>query len=194
MERTLAVVKPDGVRRGLIGEIIRRFEKAGLKIVALKMLKPTEELAANNYPDTDEWFKKVGERSSKTFASIGMDIKKKFGTDDPILIGKTIKGWLVRFLSSGNVVAMVLEGNRAADNVRRLVGETDPLMAQAGTIRGDLSIDNVVLGNSSNRPMVNVVHASGNAEEAKQEIKTWFNDSEILEYNRANEDEFYRAW
>lgn len=194
MERTLVVVKPDGVQRGLVGAVIDRLERAGFKIVALKMLKPSRELASKNYPSTDEWYKKVGDRSISTFKSMGVDIMKKFGTDDPILIGKTIKGWLIRFLSSGNVVAMVVEGNKAAAHVRKLVGETDPIKAAPGTIRGDFSIDDVVLGNNLNRPMVNVVHASGNTEEAMQEIKIWFTDKEIMEYSVEGDKAYYREW
>ncbi len=194
MERTLVLVKPDGVQRNLIGKVISRFEHAGLKIVALKMLKPSKELAAKNYPDSNEWYTKVGERSIGTFKSMGIDVKKKFGTDEPVQIGKTIKGWLVRFLSSGNVVAMVLEGNNAAAHVRRLVGETDPLKASTGSIRGDFSIDDVILGNTLNRPIVNVVHASGNSQEAVGEIKIWFTEKEMLSYVVDTDKVYYKEW
>ena len=160
MERTLVVVKPDGVQRGLIGRVISRFEYAGFKIVALKMLRPSRDLASRNYPDSDQWYKKVGERSISTFKSMGTDPRIKFGTDDPVAVGKIIKGWLVRFLASGNVVAMVLEGNNAAVHARKVVGETDPVRAISGSIRADFSIDDVILGNTMSRPMVNIVHAS----------------------------------
>lgn len=194
MERTLVLVKPDGVQRGLIGQVIKRFEDSGMKVVALKMIKPTKELASKNYPDSEEWYRRVGERSIDTFTKMGMDIKKKFGTTEPIVIGKTIKSWLVNFLSSSEVVAMVMEGNRAADNGRRLVGETDPLKAMPGSIRGDFSIDNIINGNTLSRPAVNVVHASGSADEAAQEIPVWFTKSEIFEYKRDNEGVFYKQW
>jgi nucleoside-diphosphate kinase len=194
MERTLVVVKPDGVQRGLIGRVIARFEHAGFKIVALKMLRPTKDLASRNYPDSDEWYRKVGERSISTFKGMGTDPRIKFGTDDPIAVGKTIKGWLVRFLSSGNVVAMVLEGNNAATHARKLVGETDPVKAISGSIRADFSIDDVILGNTMSRPMVNIVHASGNAKEAADEIKIWFDEKEMLAYKRNSEEIFYKQW
>jgi len=194
MERTLVVVKPDGVERGLTGKVISRFEHMGFKVVALKMLKPSRELATRNYPNSDEWYKRTGERSINTFKSSGMDVMKKFGTEDPIQIGKIIKGWLVRFLASDNVVAMVLEGNKAAVHVRKMVGETDPIKAAPGSIRGDFSVDDVINGNGLNRPMVNVVHASGNAEEALQEIPLWFTEKEILSYKRDNEGVFYNEW
>lgn len=194
MERTLVLVKPDGVQRSLIGEVISRFEHAGFKIVALKMLKPSKDLASRNYPDTDDWYRKVGERSINTFKSVGVDIVKKFGTDEPVQIGRIIKGWLVRFLSSDKVVAMVLEGNKASQHSRRLVGETDPIKAMAGSIRGGFSVDDVINGNTLNRPMANIVHASGSAEEAAEEIKVWFSDKEMLDYRRDNEDVFYKEW
>ncbi len=194
LERTLVVVKPDGVKRRLIGKIIQRLEEAGLKLVALKMFTPSVDLVKSNYPESDEWFKKAGDRSINTFKEMGVNIEQKFGTDNPIEVGKIIKKWIVRFMTSGNVVAMVWEGNRAADNVRRLIGETDPLKAQPGTIRGDFSVDNVILGNSSNRPMANVVHASGNREEALTEIPLWFKSEEILRYTREGEDAFYKQW
>lgn len=194
MERTLVLVKPDGVQRSLIGEVIGRFERAGFKIVALKMLKPSKDLASRNYPDSDDWYRKVGERSINTFKSVGVDIVKKFGTNEPVQIGRMIKEWLVRFLSSDRVVAMVLEANKAALNARKLVGETDPIKALAGSIRADFSIDDVINGNTLNRPMVNIVHASGNAEEAAEEIKVWFSDKEMLNYRRDSADVFYKEW
>jgi len=194
MERTFVMIKPDGVQRGLVGEVIRRFERAGLKIVALKMVWPSEELIEKNYPSTEEWFRKVGERSIKTFKENNMDIKEKFGTEDPIEIGKTIKKWIVRFMTSSPVVAMVIEGNKAVEHVRRLVGETDPLKAVPGSIRGDFSMDNVTLGNTMERPAVNIVHASGSVEEAEREIRLWFKEDEIFKYKRVDEEVFFKKW
>ena len=194
MERTLAVIKTDGVQRKLVGEVIRRFEMSGLKIAGIKLLKPSKELVAQNYPDSDEWYRRVGERSINTFKEMGVSIKGKFGTEDPIAIGKAIKGWIIRFMTSGKVVAMVLEGNRAVDNVRRIVGETDPIKAMPGTIRGDFSIDTVAFGNANNRPITNVVHASGSTEEAKKEIALWFKESEIFEYKTDSDEVFCKEW
>ena len=194
MERTLVLIKPDGVQRGLIGEAIGRFERAGFKIVALKMLKPSRELASRNYPDSEEWYRKVGERSTETFKSMGTDVKMKFGTDDPIAIGRIVKGWIVRFLSSSKVVAMVLEANNAAAHARKIVGETNPIKAIAGSIRADFSIDDVINGNALNRPVLNVVHASGSAQEAADEIKLWFTEKEMLAYERDDEQVFYKSW
>ena len=194
MEKTFVMIKPDGVQRSLIGECIRRFEKAGLKIVALKMLKPTKELVEKHYPSDEGWLKTVGERSIKTFTEQNIDIKKKFGTTNSLAIGKVIKSWLVNFISSGPVVVMIIEGNKAIDNVRRICGETDPMKALPGSIRGDFSIDNVILGNSLERPIVNVIHASGNTKEAENEISLWFKTQEICEYKRIDEEIFYKKW
>lgn len=194
MERTFLMVKPDGVQRRLVGEVIKRIEAAGLKIVALKMIHPSKELIEKSYPDSDEWFKQAGERSIRTHIENNMDIKDTFGTKDAIEIGKKIKEWIVRFMTSSPVVAMVAEGNRAVDNVRRLVGETDPSKALPGTIRGDTSIDNIILGNLSKRPAVNVVHSAGDLEEAENAIKLWFKDEEICEYKMVDEEIFYKKW
>lgn len=194
MERSLVLIKPDGVQRGLIGAVISRIEHSGLKIVALKMLKPTKELVAKNYPDSDAWYSKVGNRTINTFREANMDLKAKFGTDEPIAIGKTIKGWIIKFMTSGNVVAMVVEGNKAVDNMRKLAGETIPVKATAGTIRGDLSIDDVVRGNALNRPILNVVHASDSLEDAKKEIENWFAEKEIYNYKIHSDETFYKQW
>lgn len=194
VERTLVLVKADGVQRRLVGEVISRFERSGLKVVGLKLLKPSAGLVSKNYPDSDDWYKKVGGRSLDTFKAAGEDPEKIFGTRDPVAIGKTVKSWIIRFMTSGRVVAVALEGNRAVDHVRRLVGETDPIKAAAGTIRGDLSIDDTMLGNLTHRLVVNLVHASGDVEEAKREVSNWFTDKELFEYKRDNEDVFYRVW
>lgn len=194
MERVLVLIKADGVKRRLVGEVIARFERSGLKIVGLKCVKPTADAMRKNYPDTDEWYRKVGGRSIATFKEASMDPKQIFASDDPIAIGKTVKSWIVRFMTSGKIVAMVLEGNRAVDHVRRLVGETDPLKAAAGTIRGDFSIDNVMLGNLTHRLVVNVVHASGSVEEARNEIDNWFKQDELFGYEMEGDDMFYKVW
>lgn len=194
MERTLVLIKPDGVGRGLTGEVVTRFERAGFRIAGMKMVTPSRAQVELFYPTNDVWFVRVGERSAKTFRESGMSVEEKFGTADAAKIGRMIKDWIVRFMTSGSVVAMVLEGDRAVENARRLVGETIPIKALPGTIRGDFSIDSVILGNSTNRPMVNVVHASESVDEAKREIGVWFKEAELFEYRRETEDIFYRVW
>jgi nucleoside-diphosphate kinase len=191
MERTFVMIKPDGVQRGLIGEIISRFEKTGLKIVALKMIRPTVEQAMRFYPSDDEWLKSVANKSLSVYKQLGIDPKKDFGTDDPIEIGKIIKRWLAEFLASGPCVAMVIEGNRAIEVVRKIVGATRPYEALPGTIRGDFSTDSPELANILKRPLRNLVHASDSKEVAEKEIAFWFEESEIHNYKRADENVIY---
>lgn len=173
-ERTFSMVKPDGVTRGLIGEIITTFEKSGLKLVAMKLVKPEKELVMTHYPSTDQWLGGVGQHTVDGCAELGMDVVKEFGTDDAVEIGKMVKVWLVDYITSGNVVAMVWEGPLAVSNVRRLCGNTLPSKAEPGSIRGKYGLDSAVLANAEKRPVFNLIHASGNVEEANTEIKLWF--------------------
>ena len=190
-ERTFVMIKPDGVKRGLIGEIITRFERVGLKIIGLKMFKFSKELAENFYPSREDWYKAVGEKTLSTYKEIGKDPKKDFGTEDPVEIGKTIKKWLVNFISSSPVVAMVLEGNRAIEIGRKLVGHTLPYKAAPGTIRGDFSVESPELANAMKRNIINLVHASDNPADAEREISLVFKDEELYEYETLVEKIFY---
>jgi nucleoside-diphosphate kinase len=176
MERTFVMVKPDGVRRKLVGEVISTFERAGLELVALRLVTPTRQLAIKHYPNTDEWYSAVGGKTFEGYSLVGRDVKSEFGTDDPVEIGKVVKGWLVEFISSGPVVAMVLEGNSAVRNVRRLCGNTLPVLADPGSIRGRFGLDSPDAANAETRPVMNLVHASGEPSEAITEIALWFPD------------------
>ncbi|MBI2051629.1 nucleoside-diphosphate kinase [Candidatus Roizmanbacteria bacterium] len=188
MERTLLVVKPDGVSRGLVGEILRRFERAGLKIVAAKMVKVTKELAEKHYPGhREDWIKDIGHKTLENYKELEMDAKKLMGTDDPKEIGKMVRVWLLEYITSGPVFAVVLEGPHAVDLVRKISGHTLPSKAPPGTIRGDLSFDSSYLANTGKRAIKNLVHASGSKEEAEYEIPLWFSKEEILAYERAEE-------
>jgi nucleoside-diphosphate kinase len=191
MERTFVLIKPDAVQRGLIGEIIARIERTGLKVVALKMVKPTKEQALKFYPSDEQWLISVANKSLTVYKQLGLDPKKDFGTDDPVEIGKIIKDWLADFLASGPCVAMVIEGNRAVEVVRKIVGATRPYEAEPGTIRGDFSTDSPELANILKRPLRNLVHAADSKEVAEKEIKFWFNDNEIISYKRADEGIIY---
>jgi nucleoside diphosphate kinase (EC 2.7.4.6) len=191
MERTFLLIKPDAVQRGLIGEIIARIERTGLKIVALKMIKPTKEQALKFYPSDKEWLISVANKSLTVYKQLGLDPKKDFGTDDPVEIGKIIKDWLAEFLASGPCVAMVIEGNRAVEVIRKIVGVTRPYEALPGTIRGDFSTDSPELANILKRPLRNLVHAADSKEAAEKEIKFWFKDDEIMNYKRADEGIIY---
>ncbi|MFH0912164.1 MAG: nucleoside-diphosphate kinase [Patescibacteria group bacterium] len=174
MEKTFVMVKPDGIKRGLVGEVIATFERSGLKLAAIKMLQPERGLVEKHYPSADQWLGGVGQHTVDGCAELGMDVIKEFGTADPIEIGKMVKVWLVDFITSGPVVAMIWEGPLAVSNVRRLCGNTLPNKAEAGSIRGKYGLDSAVLANAEKRPVFNLVHASGNVEEAKTEINLWF--------------------
>ncbi|OGG07739.1 nucleoside-diphosphate kinase [Candidatus Gottesmanbacteria bacterium RIFCSPHIGHO2_01_FULL_42_12] len=192
MERTVVLVKPDGVQRGLVGEIIARFEKVSLKIIAMKMVWIDKDFASKHYMATrEEWLKTIGERTLKTNAEYGRNTKEILGTEEAMEIGKMVAGWLIEYLCEGPVVAMLLEGNHAVDAVRKIAGNTIPLKAEPHTIRGAYSVDSMDLANDRKRPGKNVMHSSGNLEEAKYEAELWFNPEEIHDYKLAHEDVAY---
>ncbi len=176
----MVVFKPDSVERGLVGEILTRFEHAGLRIVGSKTLTVTEDFVARHYPDKPDFLRSMGMKTLENYAEVGLDPIKELGTDDPVEIGRRIRRWNMEFLSKGPVIAFVLEGNHAVANVRRLVGKTIPSTAEAGTIRGDYSVDSSILANRERRAVHNLVHASGTVEEAEEEIKLWFKPSELV--------------
>lgn len=186
-ERTLVFLKPDGVQRGLVGEVIGRFERAGFKLVGMKMLWPDRALLDRHYPKDETFLKTIGGKTKEAFASYGMDVKKETGTDDPQEIGRQVRGWLIEYVGSGPVVAFVLEGIHAISVVRKLVGDTLPYRAGPGTIRGDFSIDSPTVANLMKRPVRNLIHASGSIEEAALEIPLWFRKEELHDYTRADE-------
>lgn len=187
-ERTVVLVKPDGVKRGLIGEIIKRFEQRGLKIIALKMVYPTKEHAAAHYSGSREWLEGMGTKTIENFKNYGWDVKKLMGTDNPYKIGKQFQKWNIAYLSSGPIVAMIVEGMHAIPTIRKIVGFTLPISAEPGTIRGDYSVDSNTASNLDKRPVKNLVHASGDESEAKHEIEHWFSPEEICDYPRSDEE------
>jgi len=187
-EKTLVLIKPDGVKRGLVGEIIRRIEQRGLKVVALTMFQATGKEFTKHYSDSESNLRAMGEKTLATYHKYGLDAVKEIGTDDPVKIGRMVHGWIVDFMTSGPIVKMVVQGLHAVEMVRKLVGNTMPAQAEMGTIRGDFSVDSAVLANSQKRGIRNIVHASGNIAEAETEISLWFSSDEIFEYKRAEED------
>jgi nucleoside-diphosphate kinase len=189
LQQTLVLIKPDGVQRGLIGEIIGRFERVGLKMVAVKMVHPSHEDVDKHYNLTEEWMRGVYEKAKAKYEANG----EPFNYPDHIAYGTEIKNGLVNFLKSAPIVAMVLEGEMAVSLVRKLVGATEPASSLPGTIRGDLSHDTYAMSNAQNRPIRNLIHASGNVDEAKQEIPIWFNDVELHKYEHVNDRVQYDA-
>lgn len=193
LERTLVLLKPDAVTRGISGEILSRFEKAGLKIIGLKMVWVDDELVKKHYPsDREEFLIAMGKKTLETYEKYGRDPNEEIGTMDPKTIGLMINKWNINFISSGPVIAVVLEGNHVIDNVRRLAGHTLPTFAAPGTIRGDYSVDSPALANEQKRSVRNIIHASGNTEEAKYEIELWFRQSELYSYRRADESAMFQ--
>ncbi len=180
IEKTLVILKPDVTARGVIGEILARFERVGLKIVAMKMLKVKKELAEKHYEKDDEWLMAVGKKLIK---NQNLDPAK----EDPMKHGKKICESLADDLTIYPVVAIVLEGHNTVQLVRKMVGEQSPENSAPGTIRGDYSQDTYVLANASNRPVINLIHASDSKEGAAKEIKQWFSDNEIIKWVKPDE-------
>lgn len=183
MEQTLVILKADAVQRGIIGEIVTRFEKVGLKIVGMKMLVPDKVLANKHYPaDRREFIEGMGNKTLENYEEQGRDPVAEFGHADPHKIGLQLQKWLVEFITSGPVLAFVLEGPHAIEMTRKIVGHTLPAKAQPGTIRGDFSFDSSALANQYKRPIRNLIHASGNRDEAEFEIGLWFKPQELFSY------------
>lgn len=187
-EKTLVLIKPDGVKRGLIGEIIRRIEQRGLKIIALKMFQATREQIDNHYPKDLKWVNRLGEKTLGTYEKYGLDPIKELGTDKSDEIGRMVRSWILDFMVSGPLVKMVVQGVHAVDMVRKICGNTLPNLAEMGTIRGDYSVDSPALANAGKRGVHNIIHASETQEEAAHELEYWFSPEEIHEYKRAEED------
>ena len=187
-EKTVVIVKPDGVKRGLVGEIIARIEKRGLKLIALEMMWPKKEQIDEHYPRDEKWITRIGEKTKFNYERYGYDAKEEMGTDDSKKIGESVRSWLVDYMTSGPVVKMVVKGIHAVDMVRKLCGNTIPALSEMGTIRGDYSVDSSVAANRGKRAIHNLIHASETAEEAEHEIKFWFAPEEIHDYKRAEED------
>ncbi len=177
-EKTLVIIKPDGVQRSLIGEIIKRFERIGLKIVALKMIIPKEEQVNSHYLIDPEWKKNVGEKAISAYEKKGIEPPTK----DPEEAGEKVLKGLKKYMTSGPVVAMVLQGAHACAIVRKVAGGTEPLSSDVGTIRGDFVLDSYQMADTDGRAVRNLIHASGNPEEAEKEIPIWFDENELLHY------------
>ncbi len=188
-EQTYVMIKPDGVRKGLIGEIIKRFEQRDLKIVALEMSQPLFEQMDDHYPKKEEWITRLGEKTKATYEKYGYDLITDFGTNDTSKIGPEVRKWVIDFMMSAPVVKMVVQGVHAVDVVRKIAGDTMPYKADMGTIRGDFSIDSPALANKEKRSVMNIVHCSETPEEAAHEIKHWFGNSPVFTYKRFGVDE-----
>jgi len=190
-QKALLIIKPDGVQRGIIGEIITRFEKVGLKIIGLKFEWATKEKVIAHYPENDTWFGKVGQRTLSNYAKKGLDASKVFKTNDAIAIGKIVKSWLITYFQESPVFMVVVEGYDCIEIVRKLSGNTIPVLALPGTIRGDFSHDTIDLANEQNRPLRNIIHASDTVDDGEKEVALWFMKEELFDYELAGEKFMY---
>ena len=182
IERTLILIKHDGVYRCLIGEIVKRFESVGLKIVGMKMVWADENLASNHYQITQEWAKSVAEKTKKAYIEKGVELK-----ESDMQIAKKIQNMNSKFLREGPVIAIVFEGPHAIEICRKIVGHTEPRQALPGTIRGDLALESYQLGDIKQRSVRNLIHASSDVKEAKREIELWFTQDEIHPYENIHD-------
>ncbi len=185
-EKTFVILKPDAVQRGLIGETIKRIENTGLKLVALKLVMATEDQLWKHYNKDDAWFMKKGERTIEERKAAGMPIEK-----EPIEYGKDIIRALVKFMSCGPIVPMIWEGNQAVGIVKKIVGATEPLSSDGGTIRGDYTLDSYELASLDERAVRNLIHCSDPVADAEREIPIWFTPEEILKYRLIAEQILY---
>jgi nucleoside-diphosphate kinase len=186
-ERTFVIIKPDGIQRSLIGEVIGRFERVGLKVVAMKMMVATADLIEKHYTLDPEWRRITGEKTIKGYVSKGLIPP----SNDPLKITAIILKNLITYMTAGPIVAIVIEGAHAVSIVRKLVGGTEPLTSDVGTIRGDFVLDSYQMSDVDGRAVRNIVHASGSVKEANDEIKHWFKPEELIKYKTINEKMLY---
>lgn len=186
-ERTLIIIKPDGIQRTLVGEIIKRYERMGLKMVAIKMLVPTKKHIEQHYTLDPEWRRVTGEKTIKGYKDKGLQPP----SEDPLEITAAILKRLKTYMSSGPVITMIFEGAHAVQIIRKVTGGTEPLTSDVGTIRGDYVLDSYQLSDTDGRAVRNLIHASGSVEEAEMEIRHWFKDEEIIDYRLVQDQILY---
>ena len=187
VDRTLVIVKPDGVQRGLIGEVIKRYEQVGLKLVAIKMGVPSADKVEQHYTLDPEWRRITGEKTIASYKAKGQTPP----SEDPLEITAVVLKNLKKYLTSGPVVLMVWQGAHAVKIVRKITGGTEPLTSDVGSIRGDYVLDSYEMADIDDRAIRNVIHASGSAEEAEAEISHWFSADEVLSYRLVGEQLIY---
>jgi nucleoside-diphosphate kinase len=186
-ERTLVIVKPDGIQRGLIGEVIKRYEKSGLKLVGMKMMLASPELVEKHYTLDPAWREKNGKKTIEAYKAKGMTPP----SEDPLAVNAVTLEKLKKYLSCGPIIPMVWQGMHAAAIVRKITGGTEPLTSDMGTIRGDFTIDSYEVADLDGRSTRNIVHASGSPEEAEMEINLWFKPEELTNYRLIAEELLY---
>jgi len=185
-ERVFVILKPDAVHRSLVGEIMKRLESTGLKFTAVKMLTPTREQVLAHYNKDDAWCEEKGNLTIKNLKEKGKEPEKT-----ALEYGRDIMEGNVAFMTCSPVIILVLEGNHAVGIVKKIVGSTEPMSSDVGTIRGDMTLDSYSLANADGRAVRNLIHCSDSTKEAEREIKVWFSDEEIMDYTHVNERMLY---
>jgi nucleoside-diphosphate kinase len=185
-QQTFVIIKPDGVQRNLVGEIIGRFEKTGLKIVGMKMILADEARLTTHYGKSDEWCEQKGQGIVSKLQEKGLPVEK-----DAIEYGKDIIRALIKYMSCSPVIALVLEGNEAVSVIRKIAGSTEPKTSDVGTIRGDYAIDSYNIANVDGRAVRNIIHCTEFPHEAQGEIDIWFKPEELYSYRHVNETILY---
>ena len=181
IERTLVLIKPDGVYRQLTGRVLTMFEESGLKIVGMKLLKPKKEVVEKHYAADEKWMISVGTKTKQSYQEKGVKVDKT-----ELEIGQEVRNELLSYLTGKPTIALVLEGNDAIYAVRKIIGGTEPRKADPSSIRGKFGTDSYEKADSEHRAVKNIVHASEDKENAEREIYIWFEKDELLDYDIAN--------
>lgn len=176
IEKSLVLMKPDAVRRAITGKVLERFENVGLKIVGMKMVWADQKLANKHYL-VKNFLKNTVHNTRKSYENRGIKLK-----ESDLEIAQRIQKMLIDYLKEGPVIAIVLQGLHAVEIVRKLIGGTEPRSALPGTIRGDFFTDSYILADEKERAIRNLIHASGNKEEADYEVALWFSKKELFDY------------
>jgi nucleoside-diphosphate kinase len=179
IERTFIAFKHDALQRGLVGEFIKRFEDKGLKLIAIKMIQPTEDMAKRHYKLTPEFIEKLGNNTRRAAESKGIQMAE---TNEEIAVRVT--NWNIKYLTEGPIIAMIWEGFHAIEIGRKIVGHAESRQAPLGTIRGDYSVESYAMADAMERPLRNLVHASGNKEEAENELNLWFSPEQLFGWDK----------
>lgn len=183
-EQTFVMLKPDALQRSLVGEIIERIERTGLKLVGMKMIHPDEKTLLEHYGKDDTWYYPKGVKRIEFLKAAGKRIDEGRG---PIEFGKDIIRGVLKYMQASPLVAMVWEGNQAVTIVKKIVGSTDPTASDVGTIRGDYQLDSYSLSDSEERGIRNLIHCTDQVSEAQREINIWFTPQELHNYRHVNE-------
>lgn len=185
-ERTFVILKPDTVQRSLMGEVIRRFERTGLKCTSMKMFIADEDRLFKHYNKDEAWFLKKGNGIVENLKAQGKPVEK-----EAIEYGKDIIRANAHYMTAGPVVAMVWEGNQAVAVIKKIVGSTEPATSDVGTIRGDYTIDSYAHSAYEDRAVRNLIHCSDEPAEAEREIALWLTEDDMVNYVTAQERIMY---